>query len=170
MRSRVVILRKGFFLLTKAISRLLCRAMTAFLVTGMAAATGCATYPGLGGGTGQSTGYDAASKSAAAPDNPARTAAVAEIRAGADAAAAASDGRVPNVFQSYGPTGDSVMTRAERLAVEAELEAVLAAQAQASSPAEVARLKARAVYLKKLAGSHAAQAEADIQANSEAAN
>lgn len=137
---------------------------------GMIAIAGCAGYPGLNGLTAQNTAYDAALEPAAAPADPERASAVAEIQAKAEAASKNNDGTYPNVFHSYGPSDASAMTRAERLVAEAELEAVLAAQAQTSDPAEAARLKARAAYLRRLAGQHGAQAEADIQAASQTAD
>ena len=140
------------------------------LLSGMIAIAGCASYPGTGGFTAQDSAYDVAVQTPATPVDPERASAVAEIQAKANAAAANDNGNFPNVFHSYGPSGASAMTRAERLAVEAELEAVLAAQAQAGNPAEAERLKTRAAYLKQLAEQHEAQAEADIQAASQAAN
>lgn len=150
--------------------RLLRRSAAAGLLSGMTTIAGCASYPETGGFSAQDTAYDVAEQTPAAPVDPERASAVAEIQAKADAAAANDSGDFPNVFHSYGPSGASAMTRAERLAVEAELEAVLAAQAQAGNPAEAERLKARAAYLKRLAKQHEAQAEADIQAASQAAN
>ncbi len=142
------------------------------LATAMLAVAGCAGYPVPGGLAGQRTAYDPAYETLAVPAepaDPARQVAVAEIRAKADAAAAAAgNGTFPDVFQSYGPDGTLALTRAKRLAVEAELQAVLAAQAQAGNPAEAARLKARAEYLKRLAQQHGAQAEMDIEAASQA--
>ena len=161
---------KGHFPLTGDKVGHLRRATSTGLVAGIITIAGCATYPGLSGLTGQGATYDAALEPAAAPADPERASAVAEIRAKADAATAVNAGTTPNVFHSYGPDGASVMTRAERLAVEAELEAVIAAQAQAGNPAEAARLKARATWLRQLAQQHRAQAEADIQAASQAAN
>ena len=150
--------------------RLLRSAISVALAAGMIAIAGCASYLGLNGLTAQNTAYDAALEPAAAPADRERASAVAEIQAKAEAATANDDGTFPNVFHSYGPSGTSAMTRAERLAVEAELEAVLAAQAQAGNRAEAEQLKARAAYLRRLAGQHEAQAEADIQAASQAAN
>jgi len=160
---------KGHFPMTGDKIRLLCRAASAGLLSAIITIAGCASYPGVSGLTAQNAAYDAAQPTAT-PADPARQAAVADIRARAEAATANDDGTFPNVFHSYGPSGASVMSRAERLAVEAELDAVLAAQAKAIDPAEAARLKARAVYLKRLAGQHGAQAEADIQAASQAMN
>jgi hypothetical protein len=164
---------KGCFPLAGDKFQLLRRAVSAGLLTGMITVAGCATYPGLSGITEQSTAYDTALEASAAPAasaDPERASAVAEIRAKAEAATTDNSRTSPNVFHSYGPSGASVMTRAERLAVEAELDAVLAAQAQTNNPADVERLKARAAYLKRLAGQHRAQAEADIQAASQSAN
>jgi len=164
---------KGCFPLTGNKSRLLSQAASACLVTGMIAVAGCASYPGQSGLTAQNTAYDAAAQAPvepADPADPARASAVAEIQAKAEAATGNEDGTFPNVFHSYGPSGAFVMTRADRLAVEAELDAVLAAQTQARNPAEAERLKARAAYLRRLAGQHGAQAEADIQAASKTAN
>ena len=144
--------------------------VSAGFAAAMVTLSGCATYPGLTGSTAQGTGNGAALEQTAAAGEPERASAVAEIRARADAAAAENTSGSPGVFNSYGPSGETLMTRAERLAVEAELEAVLAAQAQAANPAEAERLKARAAYLKRLAGQHGMQAEADIQAASQAAN
>ena len=160
---------KGCFPLTGDKARLLRRAASAGLLTGMFTVAGCASYPGFGGPTGQGTAYDAALVPAAAPADPARASAVADIRAKAEAATTDSAATTPNVFYSYGPSGESARTRAERLAVEAELDAVLVAQARASNPAEAERLKARAAKLRRLAQQHQAQAEADIQAASQAA-
>lgn len=159
----------GCFPLTGDRFRLLRRAISAGLATGMIVIAGCASYPGLSGLTEQNAAYDAAAQTPAAPADPARASAVAEIQARAEAAATTDSGTFPNVFHSYGPSGASVMTRADRLAVEAELDAVLAAQAQARNPAEAEQLKVRAAYLKRLAAQHGAQAEADIQAASQAA-
>ena len=156
----------GHFPLNCDTFRHLRRAALAGLVTGMAVIAGCASYPGLSGLTTQSTAHDVAAQTPAAPADPARASAVAEIRAKAEAATTNDDGTFPNVFHSYGPDGASAMTRAERLAVEAELEAVLAAQARAANPAEAERLKARAASLRRLAQQHKARAEADIQAAS----
>jgi len=158
------------FLLSGDKSRPLCRAALAGLVTGMVGMAGCATDPGVSGLTEQDAAYDTAVAAPVAPTDPARQAAIADIRAKSAAATAKDDKAFPDVFYSYGPEDASAMTRAERLAVEAELDAVLAAQAQASNPAEAERLKARAAFLKRLAQQHAAQAEADIQAASQAAN
>ena len=161
---------KGCFPLTGNKSRLLSRAASACLVTGMIAVAGCASYPGPSELTAQNTAYDVAAQAPAEPADLARASAVAEIQAKAEAATGNEDGTFPNVFHSYGPSGASGMTRADRLAVEAELDAVLAAQAQANNPAEAERLKARAAYLRRLAGQHGAQAEADIEAASKTAN
>ena len=160
---------KGCFPLTGDKSRLLRRAVSAGLLTGTITVAGCASYPGLSGITEQNTAHDVAVEPAAAPADPARASAVAEIQAKAEAAATNDEGTFPNVFHSYGPSGESAMTRADRLAVEAELNAVLAAQARASNPAEAEQLKVRAAWLRRLAGQHEAQAEADIEAASTAA-
>jgi hypothetical protein len=160
---------KGHNPLTGDMARHFRRAASAGLLTGMIAIAGCATYPGLSGPTAQNTAFDAAAETPAAPADPERQAAVAEIRARAEAAAANKTGAPPNVFYSYGPDGTSKMTRLERLAVEAELDAVLAAQARAGNPAEAEQLKARAAWLRRLAQQHVAKAEADIQALSQAA-
>ena len=157
----------GQFLLDREKSLALRRAALAGLITGAITVAGCASYPGLRGLTEQTTAYDAAAET---PTDPAQASAVADIRARAEAAATNDDGVFPNVFQSFGPDGSSTITRAERLAVEAELDAVLAAQARATNPAEAQRLKARAALLKQLAQNHRVQAEADIQAASKAAN
>lgn len=161
---------KGCFPLTGDKVRFLRRAASIGILVGMIAIAGCATYPGLDGMTARNTAYYAASEPAAAPADPARASAVADIRARADAAKSGNVRGSPNVFYIYGPSGASMMTRAERLAVEAELEALLAEQQHASDPAETERLKARAAYLKRLAEQHVAQAEADILAASQAAN
>ncbi len=150
------------------------RTVSAGLLTGMIVIAGCATYPGLSGLAGQGAAYDGTNdglaETPAAPVDLARQDAVADIRARAEAATVNNSGKSPNVFFSYGPDGTSLMTRADRLAVEAELNAVLAAQARTRNPAELERLKARAAWLKRLAEKHEAQAEADIQAASQAAN
>jgi hypothetical protein len=162
---------KGFFPLTSGKSGLLHRAALAGLLTGMITVAGCATYPGLSGLTGQGAAYDAGLEPAAAPADPERASAAADIHAKAKAVQAGNDndGSYPNVFYSYGPARAPVMTRADRLAVEAELDAVLAAQAQVSDPAEAEQLKARAAYLRRLARQHAVQAESEIEAASQAA-
>ncbi len=165
---------KGQFLLTGDKRWRLRWTVSAGLLTGMIAIAGCTTYPGLSGLTEQSAAYDEANnglaETPAASADQARQVAVADIRAKAEAAAAKDNGPSPNVFYSYGPDGTSMMTRADRLAVEAELDAVLAAQARTRNSAELERLKARAAWLKRLAEQHEAQAEADIQAASQAAN
>ena len=159
----------GHFLLNCDRSGLLRRAASAGLVTGMAIMAGCASYPGLSGLTTQSTAQNVA-QTPAAPTDPAHASAVADIRAKAEAATTNVDGAFPNVFQSYGPDGTLAMTWAERLALEAELDAVLAAQIRATNPAEAKRLKARAASLRRLAQQHKALAEADIQAASQTAD
>ncbi len=161
---------KGHFPAIGDTQRRLRRAVSAGLLTGMIAIAGCATYPGVSGLAGQDAVNHGLAEAPVSPTETARQAAVADIRAMAEAASASPNGTSPNVFYSYGPDGTSMMTRADRLAVEAELGAVLAAQARTSNPAELERLKARAAWLKRLAGKHEAQAEADIQAASQAAN
>ena len=156
----------GHFLLNGDKARLLRRAALAGLLTGTITVAGCASYPGLSRLTAQSTAHDAVVQTPAEPADLAHASAVADIRAKAEAATGNDDGTFPNVFHSYGPGGASAMTRAERLTVEAELEAVLAAQARAANPAEAERLKARAASLRRLAQQHKARAEADILAAS----
>ncbi len=160
----------GHFLLNCDKFPLLRHAASAGLVTGMVVIAGCASYPGLSRLTAQSTAHDAVVQTPAEPADLAHASAVADIRAKAEAATGNDDGTFPNVFHSYGPDDASAMTRAERLAVEAELAAVLATQTRATNPAEVERLKARAASLRRLAQQHKARAEADIQAASQTAD
>ena len=160
----------GHFLLNCDKFPLLSHAASAGLVTGMVVIAGCASYPGLSGLTARSTAHDAAAQTTAAAANPARASAVADIRAKAEAATTNDDGTFPNVFHSYGPDGASAMTRAQRLALEADLAAALAAQARATNPAEAERMKTRAALLRQLAQHHKARAEADIQAASQTAD
>ena len=160
---------KGHFLLTGNKFPPLDRVARAGFVLAVITIAGCATYPGLNGLTAQGNTHAVAVQPAAAPAEPARASAVADIHARAEAAAAENDGAFPNVFNSYGPSGATAMSRAERLAIEAELDAILAAQAKVTDPAEAERLKARVAYLKRLGEQHGAKAEADIQAASQAA-
>jgi hypothetical protein len=113
---------------------------------------GCLGAPDLEAGADPLVVTEGGTVSYAAEPSPERAAAIADMRAQAEAGEAMPD---PDVFQSERSTRLAArrepMPVADVLAIEAELAHIARRQQAAVSPAEIAYLKARAAELQRLA-------------------
>lgn len=108
------------------------------------------------------------SPSSEATPEQARTQAVAEIRAKAQAHNAQHESApFPDVFTAQGPQMTIASQQKSRQEIEAELAGVRSELKAATDPKEAAALQRRMAELLKLGRTHAQQSEQQIQANSE---